>query len=268
MKPLLFHCHGIGEFDFSALNPGQLSGLDETAGARGLTVLPTVYLRRDYLDQLTEVLGVYRSGRAEGRFSRIAGFAMEGPLLGPAGGIPPAGCWTPTADEWLRIAALGPAGLRYIVMGPDTMDLDQEIEPGFSFGDLITLLYNSGVILAIGHFRRDDPETSARRTEEVIAFVQERFGPSPDILVTDHLFNDMPRNFTHAWRTAEALAYRDEEINTFLATEWTDENIEELLGIVPATIIRAARDGRLTPCLNFDGEHVDLDIQEIGRAHV
>ncbi|HEV2361537.1 MAG TPA: hypothetical protein VGS21_07535 [Acidimicrobiales bacterium] len=261
MRPFLFHCHGIGEYDFSHLTSGDLQGLDQTAGAREWTVLATIYLRRDYLDQLTEVLEAYRDGRREGRFGQIAGFAMEGPLLGPAGGIPPAGCWLPTGDEWRRIAALGPAGLRYIVMGPDAMDLDDEIEPGFSFGDLIALLYENGIIVAIGHFRRDDPQRSARRTEEVIGFVQDRFGPSPNVLVTDHLFNDMPRTFVHAWRTSEARAHRDEALAVFLATPWTDNNIDTLLGVVPAAIIRAARHGHLTPCLNFDGEHVDLDIQ-------
>lgn len=269
MNSFLFHFHGIGNFDFSALEPADLPAIDDEAGRRGWTILPTVYLRPDYLDRLTEVMAAF----AAGSYPSTAGFAMEGPLLGPAGGIPPQGCWYPTRQQWGRIGALGRSGLRYIVMGPDAMDLNDELDAGFTFRDLISELYGNGVILAIGHFRRDDPERSARRTRQVIEFVQDSYGPSPHILTTDHLFNDMPRNFVHAWRTPESRERRDVELEDFLSREWTDDTIDDLLGVVPATIIRAARRGLLTVCLNFDGEHVDIEIQSkaaryVGASHL
>jgi N-acetylglucosamine-6-phosphate deacetylase len=261
VRPFLFHFHGMGDVDFSDLASADLDLVQEEAERRNWTITPTIYLRRNYLDALADVMHAYAEGRSQGRYSAIAGFAIEGPLLGPAGGIPPAGCWTPTVDEWRRIAELGRLGLRYMVMGPDAMELDDELEQGFTFRDLISALYDNGTVLAIGHFRRDHPDISARRTDAVIDFIQDRYGPAPQAIVTDHLFNDMPRNFVHAWRTPEEREHRDREVADFLATPWTDDNIDGVLGVVPATIIRAAKNGRLVPCLNFDGEHVDLDIQ-------
>ncbi len=70
---------------------------------------------------------------------------MEGPLLGPEGGIPRAGSWLPTVDEWRTIAGLGHVGLRYVVMAPDAIGLHDMLRPGFSFADLIEMLYESGV---------------------------------------------------------------------------------------------------------------------------
>jgi N-acetylglucosamine-6-phosphate deacetylase len=69
----------------------------------------------------------------------------------------------------------------------------------------------------------------------------------------------MPRNFVHAWR-GEARSRRDRELEEFLQVAWRPENLSEILGPVPSALLEAARDGRLLPCLNFDGFHVDLAV--------
>lgn len=258
--PVLFHTHGIGEIDFSSMHPGSLSEVNELAAARGACLVPTIFMRRQFGSQFRQVLVEYATGRGQGMYDRILGFGIEGPLLGLSGGVPQAGCWTPSAAEWLGLAELGLLGLSYIVMAPDAMELTDELESGVCFRDVIDAFYLNGVKLALGHFRHDDPELSARRTERVVDYIQARYGPSSQIVITDHLFNDMPRLFTHAWRTPAEKERRDAELKEFLATEWTASSLSALLGPVPATLLRAAAEGRLTPTLNFDGEHVDLEI--------
>lgn len=237
--------------------------LDETQALcddRGLDCVPTVFLRRDYLTVWTDVLKRFAVGRLEGRYGRILGFAMEGPLLGTSGGVPPAGCWMPTRAEWRAIAELGELGLRYVVMGPDGLDLDEPIESGFTFRALLDLLYCSGIKVAFGHFRHDDPALSARRLRAVIEHIQGTYGPSPYTILTDHLYNDMPRNFVHALRGSKNDADLGAEVERFLRTPWTDDALDDLLGLVPATLLREAAADRLTPVLNFDGHHVDLRV--------
>lgn len=259
-RPLLFHVHGIGSFDFSSMTPDDLEGVDELARLRDVDLVPTIFLRREYGPTFRDVLAEFTSGKREGRYGRIAGFGVEGPLLGSSGGVPEAGCWRPNAAEWIELADLGRLGLSYIVMAPDAVEITEELEPGVVFRDVIDAFYLNGVKLALGHFRHDDPGLSARRTERVIDYIQARYGPSPLVVITDHLFNDMPRRFTHAWRSAEEKARREAELEPFLAQEWTAASLPELLGPVPATLLLAAAEGRLTPTLNFDGEHVDLEV--------
>lgn len=258
----LYHFHGLGSIDFSEMTPDDLPALDALAAERELEVLPTVYLRREHLPEFTALVETYNAYREQHPGTRVRGFAVEGPMLGPEGGIPRAGVWTPTVDEWRRLADLGPRGLRYIVMAPDAMELEDEIGPGFTFADLVTGFYDGGCRLALGHFHRDDPDRSAKRMERLVWFLHERYESSPYLVLTDHLFNDMPRNFRHAYRTADEQAVRKSELAQFLATPWTRENLPELVGPVPAAMLAMAADGRLFPCLNFDGYHVDLAVAE------
>lgn len=260
MRVFLYHFHGLGRFDFSTLNPGDLDELQELAAEQDLEIVPTVYLHRAALPQFTEVVEAFGSARTDGRLPNIAGFAVEGPLLGPQGGIPRAGRWFPTWAEWRELACLGRHGLRYIVMAPDAMELGDEIEPGFTFGDLLAEFYDHGARIAVGHFHRDDPARSARRLNDVLELLHSRYESSPFLVLTDHLFNDMPRNFTHAWRTAEQRERRASELAEFLAHEWEGADLKKLLGPVPAAMITAAQAGLLMPCLNFDGYHVDLEV--------
>ncbi|MFE7676277.1 hypothetical protein ACFU5N_29220 [Streptomyces albidoflavus] len=234
--------------------------MQNLAAAAGVDIVPTVFLRRSYLPTLREVMAELAAGRASGAYGNILGMAMEGPLLGRTGGIPPLGCWTPTTAEWRAIASLGPLGLRYLVIAPDAAELDEYVGEGMTFRDLVDLLAHNGVKLALGHFQAKDPHLAAARTKRLIDYVNERYGPAPEALVTDHLYNDMPRNFTHAWRTEQERARRDEELAAFLQRAWTPENLADVLGPVPAVLVQAAKDGLLLPMLNFDGAHVDLEI--------
>ncbi|GAB3136950.1 hypothetical protein GCM10027290_01790 [Micromonospora sonneratiae] len=260
MTAFLYHFHGLGKYDFSSMSPEDLESLQQLAAARDVEILPTVYLRREALPALRELVQRYGVLAAEGAVPNIAGFAIEGPLLGPDGGIPRRGRWYPTADEWTQIADLGPHGLRYVVMAPDGAALDEVLDDGMTFADLLDRCYDNGVRIAIGHFHRNDPERSARRVDEVLDYLHSRYESSPNLVLTDHLYNDMPRNFVHAWRTEVARTRRPEQLAAVVGPTWTRHNIGELLGPVPAAVLNAALDGRLMPCLNFDGRHVDLAI--------
>lgn len=257
--PMLYHVHGVGPFDFSSMTPDDLDGIDAIARERGVTLVPTIFLRPEYLDVFAAVCQRRHERREAGELEYIAGFGVEGPLLGVSGGVPPAGCWMPDAETWRRIAALGDVGLSYLVIAPDALALDEEIEPGFCFGDLVDLLLQHGVRLALGHFRHDDPERSAAMTQALIDYVAPAGGDRYQ-LVTDHLYNDMPRAFVHAWRTPEARQDRPAQLASVVGRPWRPDALAEILGPVPATIIQAALDDRLTPMLNFDGSHVDLEI--------
>lgn len=257
--PMLYHVHGVGPIDFSSMTPDDLDGIDAIARERGVALVPTIFLRPEYLDIFAAVCQRWHQRREDGELAHIAGFGVEGPLLGVSGGVPPAGCWMPNTETWRRIAALGDLGLGYLVIAPDALALDEEIEPGFCFGDLVDLLQQHGVRLALGHFRHDDPERSAAMTQALIDYVAPAGGDRYR-LVTDHLYNDMPRAFVHAWRTPEARRDRPAQLAAVLDRPWRPDTLAEVLGPVPATIIQAALDDRLTPMLNFDGNHVDLEI--------
>ena len=86
--PVLFHVHGIGPHDFSSLVPSELAGVQAEAERRRLDVVPTIFLRREWLGPCVELLEAYHRDAA--RLPRILGFAMEGPMLGPEGGTPTA----------------------------------------------------------------------------------------------------------------------------------------------------------------------------------
>lgn len=257
-RPILIHTHGIGTIDYSSMLPGELRMVDDLATENGFDVVPGIFLGRDHIPGLMDVMRTWSENRES--FPSILGFSVEGPLLGRTGGVPPRGIWSPTAREWESIAALGHLGLRYIVMGPDMGDLDDELDDGLTYRNVIDLCYSNGVKIALGHFQHDAPERSAERTRAVIAHVQDRHGPGPDVLLTDHLYNDMPRAFRHVWRTPEERARRAEQLAPVLAADWESADLDRLLGPVPATLLRAARDGELLPFLNFDGDHVDLAV--------
>ncbi|MFI1536191.1 hypothetical protein [Streptomyces anandii] len=258
MTAFLYHFHGLGGFDFSAMAPDDLKNVQDLAAQRDLEILPTVYLRREALPRLRDTVQAFSELSAAGDVPNIAGFAIEGPLLGPDGGIPRRGKWYPTAEEWTQLTALGPMGLKYVVMAPDAADLDESVGDGLSFAELLGRFYDNGVRIGVGHYHRDNPHRSARRLEEVLDHLHQHYESSPFLVLTDHLYNDMPRNFVHAWRSAAALERRPDELASVMAPRWTRDTLTDLLGPVPAAMLNAALDDRLMPCLNFDGRHVDL----------
>lgn len=264
-RPVLFHGHGIGGYDFSALTPTQLAPVNAEAARRGIDLVPTIFLRRDWMPDLLALLTAF--AEAPEAYPHILGFSIEGPLLGPEGGTPRDASWTPTAAEWLRLATLGDVGLRYLVLAPDAVELEDGVGDGMRFADLVEALYAHDVKVALGHFRHDQPQRSAARAERLIDYVHALAGTAQSNVLTDHLFNDMPRAFRHAWR-GEPTTRRDAEVARFLAAPWEPDGLAELLGPVPAALLDAARRGRLLPCLNFDGAHVDLDICRRTVAYV
>jgi N-acetylglucosamine-6-phosphate deacetylase len=256
-RPVLFHVHGMGEHDFSSMRPDELASVQQEAETRGVDVVPTIFLRQEWLVPCETLHSFY--DQAPEQFPNILGFAIEGPLLGPSGGTPRSASWMPSVDEWKRIASLGRAGLRYLVLAPDAMETEDMIAPGFRLADLIEALSENGVRIALGHFERSDPQRSADRALRLIDAVQNMIGFSQFNVLTDHLYNDMPRNFVHAWR-GNARARRKRELEEFLRVPWRPDDLAELLGPVPAALLEATREGRLLPCLNFDGFHVDLAV--------
>ncbi|GAB3443052.1 hypothetical protein GCM10027570_10790 [Streptomonospora sediminis] len=265
-QKVLIHTHGIGKFDFSSLTPEQLPRVNSAARAAQMRIVPGIFLRHEYLDTFTRVLHRYAAERD--RYDQLLGFSVEGPLLGRVGGVPPRGIWSPTADEWERIAELGALGLRYVVFAPDGGDLDTRLEGETTYRDVIDLFYTNGVRIALGHFRHDSPELSAARSAAVIDYIQDRYGPSPDLVLSDHLFNDMPRRFRHVWRTPEERAERAAQLAAFLAHDWDSADLNSLLGDVPAVLVRAAARDRMLPFLNFDGDHVDLAVCDRTLDHL
>jgi len=264
--PVEVHCHGLGEVDFSDLGAFDLDRLEAAAVAEGVQVVPTLYLHRESLDAFEAMMGSYAARRADGELGHIAGMALEGPLLASHGGTPAETVWLPGLAEWERLAALGPKGLLYSVMSPDAFfaesGLAEEIKPDTPrFEDFVPLLAGSGVRPALGHFTRQDPAGSAAMVEQVVdlAWCGGWDGPGLPV-VTDHLFNDMPLTIRHAFRTRRARASRDETIAGYRLPEWTLDRIAEIAGPVPGAIMRNAATGRIAACINFDGEHVDLDI--------
>ncbi|MES0833723.1 hypothetical protein [Nocardiopsis tropica] len=260
MKAFVYHSHGIGQYDFSSLVPEDLSGIQKLSQERDLEILPTAFLGREKQEEFLEVVRAFGEQSAKGLLPNVAGFAVEGPILGPHGGIPRSGKWIPSAEEWQKLSELGKHGLRYVVIAPDAMGLDEEIDDGLLFSDLILSFYENGIKIALGHFHHDNPRRSSELTLNVVEFLHGHYESSPYLVLTDHLYNDMPRNFSHAWRTPEEWGRRDRELSAVMEEEWVEDNVSRLLGPVPATLLNEARAKRLIPCLNFDGRHVDLEI--------
>ena len=264
--PVEVHCHGFGPVDFSDLSALDLDRLEAACVAEGVCVIPTLYLHHDSLDAFEAMLDSYAARRADGELRRIVGIALEGPLLASHGGTPRATVWLPTWREWERLAACGRKGLVYTVMSPDAFAKGSGLQGGIDAGsprfeDFVPLLASSGVRPALGHFARTDPSRSAAFVERIIDLAWQSDWNGPGLpVVTDHLFNDMPLAIRHAFRTSRARADRDETIASYRLREWTLDRADQILGPVPAAIMRNAAAGRIAACINFDGEHVDPDI--------
>jgi len=259
-QTVLFHTHGLGPFDFSALDENSLPALNRIAASRNVLLCPTIYLTADRVAAFENLLGSYHRRKESGELENILGFAVEGPVLGPDGGTPQGTIWRPSKPQWHRITGWCSLGLKYIVIAPDILSLGDEVDRGFSFADLLSLIYASSGRVALGHFGERSPEVSAQRFEEVLAYIESGYEPSQYLILTDHLFNDMPRAFQHAFRTPGERARRANELAAQPMEPWQTSTLSTQLGPVPAAMLLAARARRLTPALNFDGGHVDLEI--------
>lgn len=259
-EAVLFHAHGLGAFDFSAIHGEILPTLNRLAADRRVFLCPTVFLTPQRVDEFEDLLRYYSRRQRDGELHHILGFAVEGPVLGRKGGTPDGAIWRPTMAQWRRIAEWFSLGLKYVVIAPDVLPLEDDVDRGFTFADLLALIYASGGRVALGHFDGASPEVSARRLNAVIDYIESSYEPHPYLVLTDHLFNDMPRAFQHAFRTPDERARRDAALATHGPGAWRASSLNDLLGPVPAAMLLAARDLRLTPALNFDGGHVDLAI--------
>jgi N-acetylglucosamine-6-phosphate deacetylase len=255
--PVEIHCHGIAHIDFSALEGLDLRAVEAAAAAEEIVCVPTIFLVRAQLDRFIELTHEYHALSRAGELPHVAGLALEGPLLASSGGTPGRAAWLPTAAEWTRLASCGARGLRYVVLSPDFASGHSSLRPGsaFTLAWAVGALIDHGVAPALGHFTRGDPKMSADHVGEILSINENR--GRPVAVLTDHLFNDMPLAFRHAWRGRRGQRERDAAIAEVLKRQWDVEDLDSTIGIVPATLIRAAARGELALCLNFDGEHVD-----------
>ena len=264
--PVEFHCHGLGGLDFSDFASLSLLELDRRAEHEGVLCVPTFYLPRSALPEFVDFAVRFDALRAQGRLPFLPGFALEGPMLGSFGGTPERGVWGPTRHEWELLAACGRLGLEYVVLSPDAWlpgsHLIDTLGPNHpSLAWVIETLLVGGVRPALGHFTKHDPAASAGAITEVLAVAAAHgAGTGSDMVITDHLFNDMPVNVPYAWRTPEAQQRRQADLAALDLASWTLDDLPVIIGEVPAALIAAAHRGELAVCVNFDGEHLDTAI--------
>lgn len=257
-EPIDFHSHGSGSFDWAESHEAQLGDIEKRLAKEKVFAVLTFFVPRGKLTAFEELCRAYGRMRKRGELARMVGMAAEGPLLASAGGTPGSGSWLPTKAEWQRLAALGEHGFCYVVLSPD-FDLSSSTGSQYpkDMSWIVDALLTQGVRPALGHFLKSDPERSAACTRRVFERV-EQLGLG--VALTDHLYNDMPLNFKHAWRTRKERERRPRDLAAAALERWRPENLENALGVVPATIIRAAWNGLAKICLNFDGAHVDSSI--------
>lgn len=260
-KAIDMHCHGVGRFDFTEIPDVNLQQIEEILAIKQRHSILTLYLPYVHFENFLNLMESYYEGKSSGAYKHIVGIGLEGPLLASHGGTPHKGVWNPTKREWKRLANCGEKGLVYSICSPDayvdkcaSASLDS---PANSIEWITETLLEGGVLPAAGHFNKDNPIDVANRLQAVYNIV-DLWGHGPTI--TDHMYNDMPHNFIHAWRTPAEKARREQELKQVDIESWTLDNIEEKLGAVPATIIRNAKRGIVKISQNFDGEHVDLAI--------
>ncbi|MEI4790950.1 N-acetylglucosamine-6-phosphate deacetylase [Bacillus sp. FJAT-53060] len=207
----------------------------------------------------------FHKQKMKGNLCNILGISLEGPLLASFAGTPEKGNWAPLKEEWEKIAFCGELGLIYTVLSPDAMTENSYLKKYItdehpSIEWIVDTLVEAGVKPAIGHFQKAYPEETSKLIMEVIDTAQKRSKyAGSDAVLTDHLFNDMP-NYRHTWRTPKERAYRLEGLKEARLDQWNLDNINTLVGEVPGAIMRAAKEGLLTICMNFDSEHVDLEV--------
>ncbi|PFR37898.1 N-acetylglucosamine-6-phosphate deacetylase [Bacillus thuringiensis] len=265
--PIDIHLHGIGGFDFSSKGFFDITTVNNRAIDKGTFIVPCIFLAKNQLDELEEFADKYSFAKREGKASHIAGLALEGPLLSSYGGTPSQGNWLATKSDWLKIARCGEKGVKYVVLSPDIYTqgsclYDKISSQTPSLEWIISLLFDAGIGISLGHFHKLNPEVSSDCIKSIIKIAQKHSNRMKiqDLIMVDHFLNDMPSNITYSWRTPERQAYRAREIQQLGLENWTLDNINHKMGPVPATLLKMAKDELLTICLNFDGDHVDLEI--------
>lgn len=252
--PMEVHIHGIGHLDFSKnARDFDMNALQRLLSEEGVIGIPTVFLDHNQLNDFCELMERFSNLKGDGELQNVLGFALEGPVLVSAGGTPAEGNWRPTWEEWKKIASCGQRGLQYVVVSPD-WDIG-------NLGPVVELLLSNGIRPALGHCKKNTVQSSLDGIYKAVDTASRMgFGPYSGAVITDHLFNDMPRNFMHAWRTVEEKRRRSRELVDLCLNEWSFDRLDKQIGEVPATLMKFAREGLITLLLNFDGEHVDLQV--------
>ncbi|MFU8649745.1 N-acetylglucosamine-6-phosphate deacetylase [Lysinibacillus sp. RSDA_15] len=265
--PIDIHLHGLGGSDFSKEGFFDLSLVNQMAKNQGIICVPSIFLSRQHLDDFVEFINKFSLEKKNGEYTHIAGLSLEGPLLSSHGGTPTVGNWMATKSEWEKISNCGEKGLKYIVLSPDIFTegsfLSNKINnqtPSLEW--IVSLLFEAEIGISMGHFHKSTPEESAQCIQQIIDIASKHFAKEKirDFIMVDHFFNDMPSNITYAWRTPERQVYRTGELEALNMDSWNLENLSEKVGPVPAKLLNAAKDGLVTICINFDGEHVDLEV--------
>ncbi|MBI1926072.1 hypothetical protein HYR99_17695 [Candidatus Poribacteria bacterium] len=272
LSPIDFHYHGIDGFGLARSPDLILNEVEEQLKNEGVKAIVTLSLPKSQFSNFLALMNQYSEGLKDGRYIYIVGIALEGPVLASRGGTPEQGVWMPTVAQWTQIAARG-QGLKYVVLSPDAHPPSSGTcanQIPTSIGWIVNTLMDGGVLPALGHFSKTDPEVSVDAITGIFDVVKRR-GGGP--IITDHLFNDMPRNFKHAWRTQEERNHRSTDLLALDLPSWNLKNIEQRMGPVPAALLHGAKGGILKLCLNFDGEHVDLEISKrtieiLGSEHL
>lgn len=264
--PVEFHCHGIGPYDFSELELLEFENINRQAHFEGIYCIPSIFLPHSKLESFVDLMVSFSQAKKRGYYSNILGISLEGPLLASFAGTPEKGNWAPTKEEWKKIASCGELGLVYTVLSPDAMTQKSYLYSSLTSSHpslewITSTLVEAGVKPALGHFHKGNPEESAEMISRLLAAAQKVSNHAgPEVVITDHLFNDMPNHFRHTWRTLEQKARRYQELKQARLDEWSIDTVHRIAGHVPGTLIKAAAEGLLTICLNFDGEHIDLEI--------
>ncbi len=265
--PVEYHCHGIGRFDFSEFDAAQLYEIDAYLKKLGVYCVLTGFLPIDNLGRFESFLFSFNQEKKAGLLTNILGVALEGPLLSSVGGTPQKGTWAPSKKQWEQLVRYAGDYLPYIVLSPDALleggcFYATVSGPGYpSLEWIIELLLEHGIRPSLGHFQKLNAKISLNSIHRVMD-IAEKKGHRFDgaAIITDHLFNDMPLSFKHAWRTPEERTRREADLAALDIESLTVDNIDEKLGMVPGAIIKAARNGLIIPSINFDGDHVDITI--------
>lgn len=256
------HCHGVGRFDFTEIPQLHLDEIENILASRNHHCILTLYLPKPSFNSFLNLMHHYSDAKRQGKYPHIMGISIEGPLLASHGGTPIEGVWNPSKAEWRALADCGQLGLTYAIFSPDAKlsEYDKTSgndKPAGSVTWIAETLLKGGVMPAPGHFLKDNQQDSANKLQALFDVVK---GSDFGITMTDHLFNDMPNAFKHAWRGHKEKSHRYTELQNLNMGSWCHENLEEKLGPVPAIMIRNALQGIVKIAINFDGEHVDLAV--------
>jgi N-acetylglucosamine-6-phosphate deacetylase len=259
-KSIDFHCHGIGQYDFSNIHTINLEDIEGILAQQDRNSILTLYLPRENFTPFLSLMDNYNMGKKKGKFKHILGIALEGPLLASRGGTPAIGVWMPSKKHWEKLAECGEKGLIYVILSPDadfSENRTAQTDKPHNIEWIVETLLGGAVLPAPGHFTRCQPKRSAQLLQSIFDIVAKKAcGP----IISDHLLNDMPLNFKHAWRTYNEKINRETEIKQLKMDLWNLDTIYQYMGPVPSILIHNARKGLIKICQNFDGEHVDLSI--------